>query len=72
MALRSPTPEHSFWGVFATAADLPNVAASPTQDPALEAGDRAWVTSTAQLFGCVHECLQCRALRDSTRNGLDG
>ncbi|HEY5657334.1 MAG TPA: hypothetical protein VIY27_06055 [Myxococcota bacterium] len=53
MALRSPTPFHSFWGVFPTSADLPNVAASPTQNPALEAGDTAWVTATGQLYACV-------------------
>jgi hypothetical protein len=39
--------------VFATTADLPNVAASPTQNPALETGDRAWVSATSQLYGCI-------------------
>ena len=53
MATKSPTPAHSFWGTFALAADLPNVAAAPTQDAALEVGDRAWVTGTSQLFGCT-------------------
>jgi hypothetical protein len=53
MALKSPTPAHSFWGTFATAADLPNVAAAAIQDPALETGDRAWVLATSQLYGCI-------------------
>ena len=53
MAKKSPTPTHPFWGVFATAADLPNVFGAPTQDAALEDGDQAWVTATGQFYGNI-------------------
>jgi hypothetical protein len=52
MATRSPTAAHAYWGVFATTADLPNVAASPTQKGTLEAGDQAYVTGSG-LYVCT-------------------
>jgi hypothetical protein len=59
MALKSPIESHGFWGAtFATGADLPNVAASATQDAVLEAGDRAWVTGAGgSLWACVDPTL---------------
>lgn len=54
MALRSPTPFHNFWGAtFASAADLPNVAASPTQNGNLEVGDFAYVTGDTTYYICT-------------------
>ena len=58
MALRSPTPFHNFWGAtFASAADLPNVAASPTQNGNLEAGDFAYVAVDLTFYICTDSTL---------------
>ena len=55
MATRSGSNSIPFWGRFATAALLPNVAASPTQLPAgiLETGDQAYVTGTSTFYVCT-------------------
>ena len=53
MATKSPTNNHSFWGIFATAAALPNSAAAATQDAALEVGDRAWATAPGRVYFCT-------------------
>lgn len=58
MALRSPTPFHNFWGAtFVSAADLPNVAASSTQNGNLEAGDFAYVTGDTTYYICTNATL---------------
>jgi len=58
MALRSPTPFHNFWGAtFAASADLPNVAASPTQNGNLEVGDFAYVTGDSTYYICTDDTL---------------
>lgn len=51
MATRSPTEHHPHWGTYGSTANLPNVAGSPTQNGALEAGDIAFV-SGAGLYVC--------------------
>lgn len=49
MATRSPTAFHGYWGnTYVTPADLPNVAASPTQSATLGA-DVAGVSDTFSL-----------------------
>ena len=54
MATRSPTAFHGYWGnAYVTPADLPNVAASPTQSATLEVGDTAYVTGTQTLYVCI-------------------
>ena len=50
---------HHFWGQFADAASLPNVAGSPTQSPpiggvnVLQAGDVAWSIADTCLYTCI-------------------
>ena len=51
MSTKSPTPFHNFWGQF-TSVELPNVAASTTQDVALEVGDIAYDTTVTSLVVC--------------------
>jgi len=41
-----------FWGAISIAANLPNVAGSPTQTIALEVGDQAYVTSEGAGYQC--------------------
>lgn len=58
MALRSPTPFHNFWGAnFASAADLPNVSGSGTQNGNLEAGDFAYVPVDSTYYICTSATL---------------
>lgn len=56
MATRSPTAVHPYWGVFAAAADLPNVTGAPTQKDTLEAGDQAYVTGSG-VYVCTSPTL---------------
>jgi len=51
MATKSPRQHHTQWPNVAAAANLPNVAGSPTQDAALEVGDVAYVIGTG-LYQC--------------------
>jgi len=46
MATKSPTQHHSYWGVVASASQLPNVSGATIQDAAVEAGDTAYVTGS--------------------------
>jgi hypothetical protein len=55
MATRSPTDKHHYWGQFATAADLPNVAGAALQSSFLNDGDTAYVNGTSRLYVCVYE-----------------
>jgi hypothetical protein len=43
---------HSYWGVYANALVLPNVAGSPNNSGALEVGDFAYVTSIGSIYIC--------------------
>lgn len=57
MATRSPNAFHAYWGIFATGADLPNVAGSTTQSSALETGDQAYSSSDQLLYFCTDATL---------------
>ena len=57
MARRSLTPHIAFAGPFATAAALPNVAASPTQNTYLDAGDQAFVSADGSYWVCTDATL---------------
>jgi hypothetical protein len=61
MALRSGSNSIAYWGRFATAAALPNVAASATQTAFLETGDTAFVTGTSVLYVCTTSTLNAAA-----------
>lgn len=49
--------QHSYWGSYATPADLPNVAASATQSALLAPGDTAFVAPGRSLWLCVDATL---------------
>jgi hypothetical protein len=53
MANRNGSNSIPFWGTYATAAVLPNVAAAPTQTPQLQAGDQAYVSGVSGFFVCT-------------------
>jgi hypothetical protein len=57
MATKSPTQHHSYWGNFAGAANLPNLAASPVQDAALQTGDTAFDSIGGLLYVCTDATL---------------
>jgi hypothetical protein len=57
MATKSPRAFHNHWGSYATAAVLPNVAAAPVQDSALELGDQAWSIADATTYQCTSPTL---------------
>jgi hypothetical protein len=67
-----------YWGAFVSAAQLPNVAGSPTQDQAVEAGDTAYTSSTSTYWVCVTATLggalwtPLNAATDIYGNGDDG
>lgn len=71
MALRSPTPFHSYYGNgFASPAALPNVAASPTQTADLEVGDTAYVPSAQSLYVCIDATLGAAVWSPMSGSGL--
>lgn len=53
MSTRSGQEFHEYHGIFATRADLPNVAGSSTQKVSVEIGDYAWVTDEMCPFRCL-------------------
>lgn len=53
----STVQKHWYWGIVATAADLPNVAGSPTQSAALNVGDQAYVSSSSLVYYCTNATL---------------
>ena len=68
----SPVQRHTYWGDFATASQLPNVAAAPTQSALLTVGSLAHVSAApADLWSCVNATLGAaewvRAGRGSAR-----
>lgn len=71
MATRSPTAFHGYWGnAYVTPADLPNVAASPTQSATLEVGDTAYVTGTQSLYFCIDATLGAAVWSPMSGSGL--
>ena len=50
----SPSGQSNFWGVFATAADLPNVAGSSTQSVALTVGATAYNIVDSTTYQCTN------------------
>lgn len=69
MATRSPIEHHSHWGTYAGAGQLPNVAGSPTQDGALEAGDTAYDSNTQTLHVCKSAVLGAAVWQALTGTG---
>ncbi len=53
MATRSPVNTHSYWGIFQSAAFLPNVLGSPTQSNTLQEGDQAWSSADSTFYVCI-------------------
>lgn len=53
MATRSPIAFHAYWGIFATAGDLPNVAGAATQSATLQVGDQAYSVADSMIYFCV-------------------
>lgn len=54
MPNQSPERFRQSWGIYATAADLPNTAGAATQSSNLTVGDTGYVTATATLWVCTN------------------
>jgi len=57
VAKRNGSNSISYWGTYATPADLPNLATAAYQTPQLEAGDFAYATSDTSLWVCTNATL---------------
>ncbi len=51
--MTAPSQRHRTWDNVAAITDLPNVNASPTQDPSLLVGDTCYVTGESRAYVCT-------------------